>query len=154
VPGQTNQILVRVDQDQANADAYLGACNQYCGVQHAWMREYVFAQSAADFASWVQRQQQPAAAGGSPGEQLFMQNTCVNCHAIRGTAATAQVGPDLTHFGSRTSLGAGVLPNTPDNLARWIQNAQEVKPGALMPQFQSLSQGDIQALVDYLEGLQ
>jgi ferredoxin len=40
----------------------------------------------------------------------------VNCHAIKGTIASAQIGPDLTHFASRKQLGAGIVANTPENL--------------------------------------
>jgi cytochrome c oxidase subunit 2 len=77
----------------------------------------------------------------------------VNCHAIRGTSATGQVGPDLTHLGSRTTLGAGIIENTPENLGRWIQDANAIKPGVRMPSYR-FSNDDLQALVAYLEGLQ
>ena len=66
---------------------------------------------------------------GAPGEQIFLQNTCVNCHAIRGLPAVARVGPDLTHVGSRATLATGVIGNTPANLQRWIRNAASIKPG-------------------------
>jgi cytochrome c oxidase subunit 2 len=84
---------------------------------------------------------------------VFLRNTCVACHQIRGLPATANVGPDLTHLGSRMTLGAGVVANTPDTLRAWIRNAQAIKPGVLMPAFQNMSPSDLDALVDYLESL-
>jgi cytochrome c oxidase subunit 2 len=67
--------------------------------------------------------------------------------------ATADVGPDLTHLGSRMSLGGGVVANTPNNLREWIRNAQSVKPGVLMPPFQTMNPAELDALVDYLGSL-
>ncbi len=110
-----------------------GGCNQYCGAEHAWMRELVFSESNDQFQAWLANQAAPAAASDSAGEQVFMTNTCVSCHAIRGTSASATVGPDLTHVGSRTTLAGTVIQNTPDNMSAWISNPQAIKPGVLMP---------------------
>jgi cytochrome c oxidase subunit 2 len=151
VPGKTNQMSMLVDRP----GTYAGTCNQYCGMQHAWMRIVVVAEAADQFSAWAQQQRQSVSPTGARGEQVFLQNTCVNCHAIRGLTPAPQpnIGPDLTHFGSRATLGAGVLDNTPTNLSNWIRDPQTVKPGVLMPPFTSLSQTDLKALVDYLEGL-
>jgi cytochrome c oxidase subunit II len=149
VPGKTNSMPVQLTQ----AGSFVGSCNQYCGVEHAWMREQVVAEPPDQFQAWLAQQAQPAAPGGSRGEQLFLQNTCVNCHTIRGIAATGNVGPDLTHVGSRSILAGGVIQNTPENMRRWIQDAQAVKPGVLMPAFRSLSDADVNDLAAYLEGL-
>jgi len=130
-----------------------GTCNQYCGLQHAWMRVIIRAEPVDQFNAWVQQQRQPVVASGARGEQVFLQNTCVNCHAIRGLPAAGHVGPDLTHLGSRSSLGTGVIDNTPDGLRRWIRNASSIKPGVLMPPYQNLSVQDLSALADYLESL-
>ncbi len=62
------------------------------------------------------------------------------------------IGPDLTHFASRTTLAAGVLKNTPDNVAKWIGKPQETKPGANMPAL-LLPGPKMNALVAYLESL-
>ena len=106
------------------------------------------------YQAWMQQQRQPVTPAGSRGEQVFMQNTCVTCHLIRGlNAPIGNVGPDLTHVGSRATLGAGVIDNTPGNLRQWIANPQSIKPGVLMPAFQSLPPADLDALVNYLEGL-
>jgi cytochrome c oxidase subunit II len=150
VPGKDNTMWVLVDR----AGVYDGACNQYCGLQHAWMRVRVVAEPRDEFNAWLRLQAQPVTSSGSRGEQVFQANTCVSCHTIRGlTAATGTVGPDLTHFGGRATLGAGVLDNTPQNLKSWIRNPQTIKPGVLMPSFQRLSEEDLTALTDYLESL-
>jgi cytochrome c oxidase subunit 2 len=149
VPGKTNQMSVLVNRP----GTYDGTCNQYCGLQHAWMRIRVVAETEDQFNAWAQQQSQPAAPTGSRGEQVFLQNTCAACHAIRGLQATARVGPDLTHLGSRATLGAGVIENTAANLQQWIRNPQAIKPGVLMPAFQNLTPADLSALADYLESL-
>lgn len=153
IPGNINYLWL-----QANSpDVYLGACAEYCGTQHAWMRIRVVAQPQAEYDAWLQQMRTaavpPANGDAGRGAQLFQQLTCVNCHAIQGTGANAVVGPDLTHLGSRQTLGAGVLTNTPENLAAWITNPQQFKPGVRMPGYQ-LSQADLRALVTYLESLQ
>jgi cytochrome c oxidase subunit 2 len=150
VPGHTNWLWVEPDK----TGTYLGACAEYCGTEHAWMRIRVIVQPQAEFDAWQRQQAQPHAAptGGdaTQGAQLFAQLTCASCHAVAGTPANARVGPDLTHYGSRDTLGAGVLDNTPDNLARWLKDPQAVKPGNHMPNLQ-LTDDQIRALVAYLE---
>lgn len=152
VPNKTNVIRVRVERP----GTYDGACTQFCGLQHAWMRSRVIAQPPAEFETWVQQQRQPAAPPGSSlalrGQQILLANTCVSCHAIQGTTAAGQVAPNLTHLGSRTTIGAGVAANTPEQLRSWIQNPQAIKPGVLMPGY-SFSSDELTALVTYLEGL-
>jgi cytochrome c oxidase subunit 2 len=71
---------------------------------------------------------------------------------VRGTPAAAQFGPDLTHFGSRLTIASGVLENTPENLARWLDSTQHVKPGNPMPEVE-LSDAQIRQLVAYLGSL-
>ncbi len=149
VPGKTNQMSFFVER----AGTYDGTCNQFCGIQHAWMRVRVVAETRDQFSAWLAQQGQPAAITGVRGEQLFLQNTCVNCHTIRGVSMQGTVGPDLTHVGSRTTLGAGVVDNSPETMRRWIRNAAAIKPGVLMPGYQSLSEADLNALADYLESL-
>ncbi|MEZ4616530.1 MAG: c-type cytochrome [Caldilineaceae bacterium] len=155
IPGHPNQLWLQADQP----GTYLGACAEFCGAQHAWMRLRVIAQSPTDFAAWQQAQRQspppPPATDtlASQGAKRFQALTCSNCHAIGGTPAQANAGPNLTHVASRQTLGAGVLENNPANLAQWLTNPQSVKPGNQMPHFQ-LSAADLQALVAYLETLQ
>jgi cytochrome c oxidase subunit 2 len=152
IPNKTNVMHVMIDQ----SGTWDGACAEYCGAQHAWMRINLIVQPPADFNAWLQSQAQPAAAPADElaqqGQQVFLANTCLNCHAIGGTAANATVGPNLTHLASRATLGAGVIANTPDELTRWVVNAPAVKPGVLMPAF-TLTAAELRALTHYLEGL-
>jgi cytochrome c oxidase subunit 2 len=153
ITGKVNVLPARLDR----AGVYDGICTNYCGLQHAWMRIRVAAESQDQFDAWLNNERQPARAPDSDlalqGQQVFLRNTCVNCHVVAGHGAHGKVGPNLTHFGSRSLLGAGVLENTPENLRRWVQNAQGVKPGVLMPSYTTLPAQDIDALVAYLQSL-
>jgi cytochrome c oxidase subunit II len=131
---------------------YDGACTEFCGAQHAWMRIRVVAEAPEQFGAWAARNQQPAAAVNQRGAQVFAQNTCINCHAIQGVG-DARVGPDLSHFGSRSQIGAGVADNTPENLHAWLRDPHRIKPGILMPGYQNMPDEDMRALVEYLGGL-
>jgi cytochrome c oxidase subunit 2 len=91
-------------------------------------------------------------AASVPGARLFDNETCAGCHTVRGTEAAGKAGPDLTHFGRRDTLGAGVRPRTPDNLTRWITDPQSIKPGVAMPPT-TLAPDELAALVAYLEAL-
>ena len=66
-------------------------------------------------------------------EVFFRESYCVLCHAIEGTAAVGVIGPNLTRIGRRNTIAAGLLENTPENLAAWITDPDGVKPGAQMP---------------------
>lgn len=66
-------------------------------------------------------------------EVFFQESYCVLCHAIEGTAAAGQIGPNLTRMGMRTTLAAGLLENNPGNLVAWLKDPRGVKPGAQMP---------------------
>lgn len=195
--------------DSTNADAWNGACVEYCGTSHANMRFKAFTVTQADFDSWVAHQQTPAvgaapptptvapsigAAAGSPavsapvpntaapvtatvtqagfvsfpreklpahtvpqtplparlafddntlsggnaanGAKLVQTGMCIACHAVRGVPSMqATLGPNLTHLATRTSIAAGLYPNDPRHLARWVKNAPAMKPGIIMPAF-------------------
>jgi cytochrome c oxidase subunit 2 len=74
------------------------------------------------------------------------------CHTISGTNAGGRVGPDLTHFGSRMTIAAGTLRNSPGNLTGWIADPQSVKPYTRMPAV-ALTGPDLIAVSHYLESL-
>jgi cytochrome c oxidase subunit 2 len=68
------------------------------------------------------------------GQQVYSSAACIGCHVIAGNPMSmGVVGPNLTHFGSRATIGAGSFPNTPAYLALWLKNARAMKPGILMP---------------------
>ncbi len=152
IAGKTNVMWLQADRP----GVYRGQCAEYCGLQHAHMAFYVIAHPPAEFRSWVAQETTAPASSAAPnlahGEEVFTTTSCGACHSIRGTTATGTDGPDLTHFGSRLSIGAGTVPNTRGNLAGWIIDSQSIKPGNLMPPIQ-LSPSDLQALIDYLESL-
>src|SRR5712692_7360531 len=129
------------------------------------MRFDVVVQKQDDFNTWITVQQQAALtpADGTlaaQGAKLFAQGACVACHGIVGVNLTSSddpkaaglIGPNLTHFGSRSLIAGGVLPNDPADLAKWLANPQDVKPGIDMPNL-GLSSDQINALVAYLESL-
>ena len=86
------------------------------------------------------------------GKQVFLQNACINCHAVRGTVANGHFGPDLTHFGGRDTLGSGAVANNVGNLKAWIRNPSDLKEGALMPPMQ-LDEVQLQQVSAYLSSL-
>jgi cytochrome c oxidase subunit 2 len=89
----------------------------------------------------------------SRGREIFTAAGCGSCHAVRGHDAAGVAGPDLTHFASRRTIGAGMLPNTRSALTGWIAATQQIKPGARMPSFNLLTGPELHALASYLQGL-
>jgi cytochrome c oxidase subunit 2 len=148
IPGRTNRVLLYAD----HPGIYRGQCAEFCALQHAHMSFYVVAQEPAAFAAWLRHESQPAPPSTAPGRRLFLSTTCSSCHAIRGTSARSDIGPDLTHVGGRMSLAALTIDNTPAGLERWISDPQHVKPGAKMPKL-DLSSADFRAIAAYLESL-
>ncbi|HVZ23755.1 MAG TPA: cytochrome c, partial [Vicinamibacterales bacterium] len=92
------------------------------------------------------------AGASGPGQAVFMSSSCVNCHTIRGTQASGDVGPDLTHLQSRATIGAGTILDTHRDLTHWIVDSQAIKPGNQMPDMR-LTGRELQALLAYLGGL-
>jgi cytochrome c oxidase subunit 2 len=116
----------------------------------------VVAESPAEFAAWLVRQRDsahtPSDSAARRGKDVFLASTCVMCHTISGTPAGSRVGPNLTHVGSQRTIAAGSLPNTRENMARWILDPQLIKPGTLMPA-NKLAPADLAALSAYLSVL-
>jgi cytochrome c oxidase subunit II len=144
IPGRTTSVLLDADR----AGTYPGQCAEFCGRQHAHMQLTVIADPGSRFAKWLFDESRPAA----HWLPLFAQKGCANCHAIQGTPAKGNVGPDLTHVASRATLAAGTIPNDRMHLRAWLADPQAIKPGAKMPKL-PLSPRDLDALVAYLEGL-
>jgi len=150
IPNRANSMWM----DPHQTGLYLGQCAQYCGTQHAKMLLRVYVDSPDKFKAWVASQKQPARtdAVAADGRKIFEQTACVNCHAVAGTVADGQFGPDLTHLMSRDTIASGAASNTHENLKLWIRDPDAVKPGSLMPAM-NLNERDLNALVVYLESL-
>jgi cytochrome c oxidase subunit 2 len=162
VPGRTNTILM----EAPTPGTYEGQCAEFCGLQHGRMRTEVVVLSAQDWERWVVNQQRPAVTPSDElareGMDLFFnqlsagRGTCVACHAVGGTDATATAGPDLTHFADPShTCFAGCNWRTTDReaLEAWLRDPGAVKFGAKMPDYQ-LTEDEIDALVEYLYSLE
>ncbi|MFZ5714093.1 MAG: cytochrome c oxidase subunit II [Bradyrhizobium sp.] len=152
VTGQKNELQFTAK----NAGVYRGQCAEFCGLQHAHMAFAVIALPPDEFERWREHENRSAHSPSDPlgkqGEALFRARGCALCHNISGTLAGGQLGPDLTHIASRTTIAAGTLPNTPATLGAWISDPQHIKPGNLMPKM-PLQSGELIAIIHYLEQL-
>lgn len=165
IPGHTNEIVV----EAAETGAFRGPCTEFCGAQHAFMALLVIAQKPADYQRWLVTQQEaavePATEEAQKGQRIF-NRSCALCHLVRRTARASDnpglfmpgpdrvfPGPDLTHLKSRRTLAAATLPNSKGNLAGWIQNPQQIKPGNKMPALE-LPPEEFLVLLGYLETLE
>jgi cytochrome c oxidase subunit 2 len=152
VPGRHNGLTIRAERP----GVYRGQCAEFCGLQHAHMALLVIAEEPADFANWLAAQSRqasiPAEAEAAAGQQLFLSRPCASCHAIRGTSAAGTAGPDLTHVGSRRTIGAGLFETTRGSLAAWIADPQTLKPGNNMPMV-PLSGDELRAISAYMASL-
>ncbi|MTV24868.1 cytochrome c oxidase subunit II [Nitriliruptoraceae bacterium ZYF776] len=168
VPGQTTYLNYEADEP----GTYLGQCAEYCGLSHAYMRNYATAMTEADFDAWVEAQTTPAAVptGGleAEGRALFEdlgdgRQACVACHAVfDGENVTSRgpgQGPDLTHLFSRERFAGAVTELDEESLAQWLRDPDSIKPmnydetGVGMPNL-DLTEDEIDALVAYLSTLE
>jgi cytochrome c oxidase subunit 2 len=152
IPGRTTHTWFKAD----HPGEYRGQCAEYCGLQHAHMAFFVIADAPNDFVTWMSNTAKqatpPSSALAMQGQNVFLSNTCIGCHAIKGTPANATLGPDLTHMATRTTLGAGTIPLNANTLAAWIRNPDQFKPGVTMPPT-TLTSEELNALVAYLLSL-
>ncbi|MCA9837942.1 MAG: cytochrome c oxidase subunit II [Trueperaceae bacterium] len=154
IPNQDNQLWFVTDENTPEG-VYYGQCAELCLGAHAYMRFRVIVDSEADFATWIDKFQSIAPLQASTqasvqlvqvdpqieqGKLLFKQKGCGACHAIKGYSGGAPDKPNLTNFGLRNSLAAGVLEMPADDLElkkehlmRWLRDPQEVKPTNRMP---------------------
>jgi cytochrome c oxidase subunit 2 len=152
VPGIMSAVWLQADAPAV----YRGQCGEFCGRQHAHMAFEVVAEPQGQFDGWLDAQRrgaaEPQTADQAHGRDVFMTAQCILCHTIRGTGARGQIGPDLTHVGTRGKIASGTLPNTASEMARWVRDPQHVKPGNQMPP-SALAAAEVQAVAVYLESL-
>ena len=94
----------------------------------------------------------PGGGDAERGAVLMVREACGACHQIPGIQeAEGEVGPPLSGMARRTII-AGVLPNTPQNMARWIRDPQGVVPGNAMPDV-GVSEQQARDMAAYLDTL-
>jgi cytochrome c oxidase subunit 2 len=150
VPGRLNRLTFTPQEP----GEYWGQCAEFCGASHANMGMRVIVEAPDAFERWVAAQRvTPAAPVGlaAEGRAVYARSACVACHTIRGLSAGV-LGPDLTTFGSRGMVAAGMLPNTLENVAAWLKNPPALKPGAKMPAL-GLTDAEARAVATYLRSL-
>lgn len=181
IPTNVNRMSLTAKRE----GVFFGQCAEFCGVAHAHMRFRVIVESQEDFDAWVEKYHEIARRPAptvetevAKGATLFAIRGCLLCHKTDGPASAAIrrslkeafergelrfPAPNLTNFGTRTTLAAGMLENDPQgkNLRRWLSDPDEVKPGNRMAQLAnvyidpdaSLTESDISALASYLLSL-
>lgn len=150
IPGRINRLSLLATKP----GNFRGPCAEFCGQSHALMAFSAVAMEPPAFREWLKAKARPSSGAAGEGQRLFLKHGCGSCHRIAGTEAQGAVGPDLSHLGSRRTLGAGILPNTEEAIAHFITEPDVVKPGAKMPAFDMLPAGEIQAIAAYLKGLE
>ena len=169
IPGHTNFLRISADEP----GRFTGQCKEFCGLSHANMRVDAYSHTQEDFDAWVEEQTAPAEENASgdagEGQELFSQNfdvrdtvveegadqyACASCHAVQpGPDAQPRIGPNLTHFASRSTFAGATFKNNADNLAAWLRDPHGARPGSKMPAL-DLSEDQINSLVAYLQSLE
>jgi cytochrome c oxidase subunit II len=154
VPGRDNRMQLIADAP----GEYLGQCTEFCGDSHAHMRAKAIAMPARDFDAWVADQRRPAAAvaAGTLAEEgfaVYNQRGCGSCHTVEGVS-NGVIGPNLTHFATRTSFAGSMFENNDANLRKWLSDPLGVKPGNKMViPGGKLSPDEVTKLIAYLNSL-
>ncbi|RIX97940.1 cytochrome B [Aureimonas flava] len=149
IPGRVTRLVL----EPTRTGTFHGICAEFCGDAHAQMRFVVRVVSEAEFAAHVAAERAPAAVLDHPGRAAFERNGCGACHQVRGTPSDGLVGPDLTHLGSRETLGAGILPVSVDAIQRFVALTEHEKPGVQMPSFATLPEAETRAIAEWLGAL-
>jgi cytochrome c oxidase subunit II len=169
IPGHTNFLRISADEP----GRFDGQCKEFCGLSHANMRVVAYSHTQEDFDAWVEEQSAPAVENASgdagDGQELFTQNfdvrstvveegadqySCASCHAVQpGPDAQPRIGPNLTHFASRSTFAGATFKNNAENLAAWLRDPHGARPGSKMPAL-DLSEDQINSLVAYLQSLE
>jgi cytochrome c oxidase subunit 2 len=156
IPSRVNHLAFVAD----SLGEFPGQCAELCGLSHANMRMRLMVETPEAFQTWVASQKSPPATPDSTslagqGKQVFETGVCITCHTIEGVSAGV-IGPNLTHFGSRTTFAGSIFANNRENLGRWLTAPQDQKPGVVMnwkTLSVSLSPDQVNALIAYLQSL-
>ena len=160
-----NKFYLHFDEESAGLQdgVFYGKCAELCGPSHALMDFKVKTLTRDDFNDWAaamqKTDQRTVATDVQAGEQAFVDNGCIACHATDAIAKTPEneyasnaVGPNLATFGDRNRV-AGVLAHTEEEVVNWLQNSDTIKPGNLMPLYDDVSQEELEEIAAYLMSL-
>lgn len=153
-----NKFYLEFDKESEGLKdgVFYGKCAELCGPSHALMDFKVKTLNREDFDAWVaaalEEPTEPTEDLAVQGEQLFVDNSCIGCHATSGAGSAGGQGPSLATFGDRNRI-AGYLEHNKENLKGWIKNSQEYKEGNTMPVYPDLTDEELNALAAYLMGL-
>ncbi|HEV2072912.1 MAG TPA: cytochrome c oxidase subunit II [Thermomicrobiales bacterium] len=168
IPGHVNTLSITPTE----VGEYYGECAEFCGIQHAWMRFTINVVPEDEFYAWVNnwRTSPPTTVRGEATDQVVKAPdafaVCLGCHRVNGVEgsvapqgieAPRSIGPNLTMLPCRETLAAGMLENTPENLALWLSDPGAVKPGNYMADAigpDTLTDEQIAELVEYLYSLE
>jgi len=166
IPGRTNRLSLLATR----AGTYRGQCAEFCGISHAYMAFPAIAMEPADFEAWLDQRSRPSVDldVDSDGFALFVREGCGTCHRVDGTEARGTqpvgiaagrtpagvAGPDLSHVGSRLTIGAALLDNDEQTLSRFIAHSASIKPGSQMPGYPNLTSDELREIAAWLKGLQ
>lgn len=149
-PGLVNEMFLEADKP----GVYQGRCTELCGASHALMDFKVIALEPAEFDQWLASMsdydgEKAESTQAEQGRDVFADN-CISCHAVDGQ--TPSLGPNLAGIADRETI-AGYLPNDAQTLEDWIRHPDELKEESAMPAFADMSDEDMDALIEYLQGL-
>jgi cytochrome c oxidase subunit II len=155
VPGMSNYAWFVA----AKPGSYDIFCSSYCGAGHSAMITTVEALPGEVFAAWLQQAPDGVrAAGNTDGRKLAQEKGCLGCHSLDGSPS---VGPTFKGlFGSQVKVLAGGKPVTvtadeaylTESIREPLAKIVEGFP-PIMPAESSLSDADVHALVELIEGL-
>lgn len=152
VPGRVNRLSLKATR----IGTYRGQCAEFCGTSHALMAFPVVVMDPPALNSWLEARRLPSRGtdDAGPGRAVFLSQDCGDCHRVAGTQARGDAGPDLSHVGSRLTIGAGLVENDEQSLARFVAHSASLKPASRMPAYTDLSPEELAGLAAWLKGLQ
>lgn len=152
IPGRTNRLSLLATK----VGRYRGQCAEFCGMSHALMALPAIVMEPGDFQTWLDARTGPSQGlqASDAGHAVFQREKCGECHRVAGTEAQGTAGPDLSHVGSRLTLGSGQLINDAAAIARFVAHSGSIKPGSHMPAYLHLPAGELDAMAVWLKGLQ
>ncbi len=179
IPGNENWMQFTAEE----TGIFYGQCAEFCGIAHAQMRLRVFVDTQEGFDAWVAKYHEIAARHAptreteeAKGAALFASRGCLLCHTANGPApievrrslkaafeagAPAFPAPNLTNFGARSTMAAGIIERNRQSVMKWLRDPDAIKPGNRMARLANvytdpaarLTDEEISALATYLLSL-